>query len=214
MVQRYAVMESGAWTGTIIPRPASYNNTALAANASDDIFRSLGLWPVMVDDPGPSSEWEERAGIQHTVNTTDETVIETVEYALVEVDQRQVTMQQQAKQQYQSTLETGFTDGNGITWQATDDARNRILDLTQRIQEFRAGKMSSALPNGKSVAKLRDASGVIQSMTPDQIIAIAEQGSDFKDTAEDQLETLIGQIQAATSHNELNQIDLTTGWPS
>ena len=214
MAQRYAVMESGAWTGAIIPRPASYNNTALVANASDDIFRSLGLWPVVVDDPGPSNEWEERAGIQHTVNTTDKTVTETVQYALIEVNQRQVTMRQQAEAQYAQTLETGFIDADGIRWQANKAARDKILDLTQRIQEFRAGNVASALPQSKTSVKLTDATGAIQDVSETKILQLAELGSDFKDAAEDRLEQLIGQIQAATSNADLDDIDITNGWPT
>ena len=216
MAQRYAVIESGAWTGTIVPRPASYNNTALAANASDDIFRSLGLWPILVDDPGPSSEWEERAGIQHTVNTTDETVTETIEYALVEVDQRQVTMQQQAEGQYNTVLRNGFDDGTGTVWPATKDARDRILDLTQHIQEFRAGTMTNELPGsqGKTTVRLQDTSGNLVNADSNKIIELADKGSNFKEDVQDRLEQLIGQIMAASSHSDLDDINITTGWPT
>jgi len=122
--------------------------------------------------------------------------------------------QQEARKQYQAVLERGFTDANGVTWQATQDARDRVLDLTQRIQEYRAGKVSSALPNGKTSVKLTDASGARHDADANQIVSIAEQGSDFKDTAEDRLEELLGQIEAATSHSDLDAIDVTSGWPS
>ena len=42
---------------------------------------------------------------------------------------------------------------------------------------------------------------------------MSEQGSDFVDKAEDRLERLLASIAAATSHDEFDQIDLTTGWP-
>lgn len=119
----------------------------------------------------------------------------------------------EATEQFQATLERGFTDSNGITWQATQAARDIVLDLTQRIQEYRAGTMSSPLPKGKAKARLRDAAGQPQEATPDEILAIAELGSDLKEDAQDRLEELVGQIMAATSHADLNAIDVTTGWP-
>jgi len=129
------------------------------------------------------------------------------------VDQRKDELRAQAAEQYQDTLDTGFTDANGITWQATQAARDRVLNLTQRIQEYRAGKMSTALPKGKDKARLFDADGNPQYATPDEIIALAEQGGDFKEDAADRLEQLLGEIAAATSHDELDAIDTSAGWP-
>ena len=220
MANRYAVIDSADWTdkisGRIIDRPSSYGNTSLGSNASDDTFRSLGLWPVLVDDPGPSSQWHVESGRTHTVNSTDETVFETVEYTLVALENRQSTMQNQARQHYQSALETGFTDSNGITWPATKDARDRILDLTQHIQEFRAGTMTNELPGsqGKTTVRLQDTSGNLVNADSSKIIELADKGSNFKEDAQDRLEKLISQIRLAESHSDLDAIDVTIGWPS
>ena len=130
------------------------------------------------------------------------------------VSDRQTEMTRQAEQQYQEALRTGFTDADGIAWQATQAARDVVLDLTQRIQEFRAGTMSTELPKGKAKAKLKDAAGNPVEVTPTKVIALAEQGSDFKEDAQDHFEALVGQIMAATSHADLDAIDVTAGWPS
>ena len=130
------------------------------------------------------------------------------------IDERKNQLQAQAREQYNTILENGFTDSNGVTWQAIDAARDKILDLTQRIQEFREGNVASALPQNKTTIKLRDAAGAPQDVDATKILQLAEQGSDFKDAAEDRLEQLIGQIQAATSHGELDAINIDTGWPS
>ena len=122
--------------------------------------------------------------------------------------------QREAEIQYAQTLETGFTDANGTRWQAIDAARDKILDLTQRIQEFRAGNVASALPQGKTTIKLTDATAAPRDVTETKILQLAELGSDFKDAAEDRLEQLIGQIQAAASQADLDAIDATSGWPN
>ena len=129
------------------------------------------------------------------------------------LDQRKSSMYRDVRKRFQDTLAAGFDDGNGLRWAATDDARSRVLDLTQRIQEFRAGNVSSPLPNGKSTMKLRDASNQPHDVDPNIIISLAEQGSDFKDSAEDRLEDLLVTIAAAVSHDDLDAIDVTNGWP-
>jgi len=129
------------------------------------------------------------------------------------LDERKDEMRGQAREQFQGALASGFDDGSGTVWAATEDARARVLDLTQRIQEHRAGKAASALPNGKSTVKLRDAGNTPHDVGPDKIVALAEQGSDFKDKAEDRLEELLASIDAATSHADLDAIDVTAGWP-
>ena len=116
--------------------------------------------------------------------------------------------------QYAQTLETGFTDADGTRWQANKAARDKILDLTQRIQEHRAGNVASALPQSKTSVKLTDATGAIQDVSETKILQLAELGSDFKDAAEDRLEQLISQIRTAQSHSDLDNINVTTGWPT
>ena len=211
MAQRYAVIHSANWTdkvsGRIIDRPSSYGNTALGPNASDEIFRSLGLWPVVVDDPGPSSQWEERAGVTHTVNSTDEIVTETVQYALVALEQRQSAMQQQARQQYQASLERGFSYDGG-QWPATGPKRNRVTELVASIN---AGK---GLPQSKAALTFRDLSGTTHDLSATGIIELGAAGSDLVDAADDNLESLIGQIQAAMSHADLDAINVSAGWPN
>jgi len=120
----------------------------------------------------------------------------------------------EAKQAYYARLKQGFDDADGVTWAVTDNALTKILDYTQRIQEYRAGKVASPLPNGKSTVKLPDVTGTAHDMGPDDIVALAEQGSDFKDQVEDRLEELLASIEAATSHDDLDAIDVTSGWPT
>jgi len=209
---RVAEVQDGQIVGGPMQAPQTWRGTTFSTSARPDTYRRFGLWPVEVDDPG-AGPWEQESGRSHTVDTEREVVVETVQYALVPVDERKAAMQGQAREQFQAALASGFADSDEITWAATDDARARVLDLTQRIQEHRAGKAASALPNGKSAVKLRDASNTPHDVGPDKIVALAEQGSDFKDAAEDRLEQLVAEINAAASHDDLDQIDVTSGWP-
>ena len=130
------------------------------------------------------------------------------------IEKRRERKRREAEAQYAQTLEAGFTDADGLQWQANKAARDKILDLTQRIQEFRAGNVASALPQSKTSVKLTDATGAIQDVDEAKILQLAELGSDFMDKAEDRLEELIAQIQSAQSQDELDSVDVTSGWPT
>ena len=129
------------------------------------------------------------------------------------LDQRKSDLRALAGRQYTDTLNAGFVALDGTRWPMTEGAKGRVLELTQRIQEHRAGKTSTPLPNGKDKARLWDAEGNRHLLTPDEIINISEQGTDFKDEAEDRLEELLWAIETAASHDELGGVDVTTGWP-
>ena len=139
--------------------------------------------------------------------------VKTSDFRESTLDQKKDELRARAIQKHKRTLELGFDDGNGAVWPATGGPRDRILDLTQRIQEFRAGNMASALPNGKSTVKLRDVNNQPHDADPDKIVALAEQGSDFVDQVEDRLEELIASIEAATSHSDLDNVNVMAGWP-
>ena len=130
------------------------------------------------------------------------------------VQQRKAELREEAEDKHEAVLREGFADSDGVRWQATLAAQSIVLNLTQRIQEYRAGTMSTELPKGKAKARLRDAAGQIVEATPAKVIALAEQGDDFKEDADDRYEELVGQIMAAASHDDLNAVDVTTGWPS
>jgi hypothetical protein len=147
---------------------------------------------------------------QHVVGAP----VVTSDFRQKTVDQRKDGLRARALETYGQTLAQGFADSDGTRWAATAQGRDRVLELTQRIQEHRAGKMANALPNGKSTVKLRDVDGTPHELTPDDVVKLAELGSDFKDKAEDRLEELSAQINAATTHADLDAIDVTAGWPS
>jgi hypothetical protein len=122
------------------------------------------------------------------------------------LDQRRDELKARAVDTYHQTLTDGFTDANGVRWAATADAREKTMALTLRIE---AGK---GLPNGKTTVRLLDAENKPHDVDAAGVKVLAEKGSDFKDAAEDRLMQLYGQIDAATTHDELDAIDPTSGW--
>lgn len=126
---------------------------------------------------------------------------------------RKREMRLAARRHSDRVLSEGFKDSDGIRWPATDRARKRVLELTQRIQEHRDGQIDTPLPKGKDKARLWDADGGTRKVEPDKLVELAELGSDFKEDAEDRLEELLESIEAAESHDDLDAIDVESGWP-
>ena len=171
---------------------------------SDEDKPTYNLATEHPPQPKPQSEWQIK--LDRVVRMWNAPESKTVA-------ERQNQLSSQAESQYNTVLRNGFDDGTGTIWPATNDARSRILDLTQRIQEFRAGTMSTELPKGKTTIRLQNVAGAMHDADASKIIELADKGSDFKEDANDQLEKLIGQIQAATSHADLDAVDVASGWP-
>lgn len=214
MAERYAVTESGNWTGAIIPRPGSYANTSFSADADDDTFRSFGLWPVVVSDPGSPGEWYVPAGRATTTNSTTQTVTETISYELMPLDQRKKAMQSRAESQRAMVLATGFSFDGAMFSIIDQTRRQRLLELVAQVGAFRNGDANNALPNGRSSVQFFDNTGAAHDFNAAQVVQFGETGNELVQDADDRLGQLIGQIQAAASHNDLDAVDITTGWPN
>ena len=120
--------------------------------------------------------------------------------------ERQSTMREQAEAQYQASLERGFSFDGG-TFPATGVKRSRVAELVAGIN---AGK---GLPQGKTTLTFRDQSGTAHDLVDSGIVDLGAAGSDLVDAADDRLEQLFGEIEAATSHADLDNNDLTANWP-
>jgi len=137
----------------------------------------------------------------------------TAEGQTVRLAERKAAMQEQAQSEFDQVMLRGFADDDGVRWSTTGDARNKVLKLTQRIQEHRDGEVSSALPRAKATVRLIDATNTSRDADPAKIKALAEKGDDFIDETEDRLVQLLGEIGAAALHDDLDAVDVTAGWP-
>ena len=130
------------------------------------------------------------------------------------VDERKAQIRTDAEGQYAQTLATGF-DFDGATFSIADPARRqRLLEIVSQVNSFRNGDASTALPNGKSTVQFFDNSGVAHDFGPVQVVQFGETGNGFVQDADERIAQIMGQIEAATSHSDLENIKVTTGWPT
>jgi prophage tail gpP-like protein len=124
------------------------------------------------------------------------------------IAQRKRRMKREVSEQYNLKLTSGFTDVNGRVWTGNQEARDKLLELATGIAA------NDRLPKRQSSVPLRDVTGTAHNLTKAEIKALSEQAQDFKYDAETRRDQLYGQIDAATTHDELDAIDPTSGWPS
>jgi hypothetical protein len=127
---------------------------------------------------------------------------------LPSLEARKQNMREAVSNAYVNVLEMGFTGSDGVRWSASPDAREKTARLMQSIT---AGK---GLPNGKTSVVLRDALNQPHNLSESGIEALAGLGRDFMDNADDRQWELYDKIDSATSHSDLDAIDVRTGWPN
>ena len=129
-------------------------------------------------------------------------------------DARKPALKDQARDQYAQTLKTGFTF-DGATFSIADPARRqRLLEIVSQVNAFRNGDATNALPNGKSTVQFFDNSGTAHDFDATQVVQFGETGNGFVQDADERIAQIMGQIDAATSHAELDVIDIEAGWPA
>lgn len=201
----YATLDINNNPTVFVENPRTWGNSSFGLNATADDYRAVGLWPVEISDPGPSSEWEVKTGQSHTVDTENKIITRTIEYGLMNLSNRKSIMTKQVEEEYQKSLQRGFTYDGG-TFPATGPKRTRVVEL---VVQQNAGK---GMPKGKTTKQFRDLSNTTHDFTASQIADLAEAGSDLVESADDNYESLIEQITMAASHTDLDAIDVTSGW--
>lgn len=123
------------------------------------------------------------------------------------VDERRVALREQANEQYMACLERGFAYDGG-QWRAEGPKRRRVVEIVAQIN---AGM---GLPQGKSSLRFWDMSGTAHDFSETQMVELGNAGNDLVDAADDNLADLQGQISAATSLDDLDAINVESGWPN
>lgn len=102
--------------------------------------------------------------------------------------------------EYQRVLERGVTY-NGTNWTATDKARDTLMELLEVARDL-----------GQAVTIL-DANGAVYQYGEADLNSLRIEGAKYRQAARENRLTLHAQIDAATTHDELDAIDPTSGWP-
>lgn len=123
------------------------------------------------------------------------------------VADRKAAMLVRADERYQSALATGFSYDGGTFSLGSPARRQRVLEIVGQVNAGRG------LPNGKTSKVFYDESGTAHDLNATQVLDMGEAANSLIEAAEDRLQELRASVEAATSHSDLDAIDVTAGWP-
>ena len=187
-------------------RPRWFNPDG--STVDDSVLVASGIYPV-VDEPPSFDEGKQKRArkdvgewvvnsdhVDTTYTVTDKTVAE-----------RKQHLSSSARQQFQASIQRGFSYDGG-TWAPMGVRRQRALEIVAGINAGRG------LPQAKTSLTFTDVDGGVHEFDETQIKKLAAKANDLLDAADDRLRELYAQIDAATTQDDLDNIDVTEGWPN
>lgn len=124
------------------------------------------------------------------------------------LDVRKTEMLAQASGKYQQVLADGVSYDGGQFRLDDLERRQRVAEIVNRINAGRG------LPNGKTTMRFRNMTDSIHDLNETDILDLGEAADNLIDAAEDRLGEIKTDIKVATSHSDLDAIDVNSGWPS
>jgi len=224
MADRYAVMDGNSFTGVVIPRPRSYAGTSFGANAGEDTYRNVGLWPVQVDDPGAPSEWHVHSETTTEVDIANQVLIEHISYEKMPLEDVREGRIAEIEAKHEAilnggfdydfggktaTLEDGTTETAGVrTLQTRPQDRERWATTNQVAAQFiGAGQPNEPLrpfrtqDNARVPMTAQEANDCLNAMQV-KFGAALETMWDHKDA-----------VRQLTDVDSVIAYDITTDWP-
>lgn len=204
-MSKFAVIKNGSWTGEIVQYPQDHTTTVLGPSA--DAKRDAGYWPVFRRDPGPERHptaevpTQRPTGYTYVVDQQSRSVREHIDYKDRPVDEYKRLLRRWVKRKREEIVQQDVTV-NGNTYSASERLVQRIIGAVQRGQDVQGWSAKIPTTDGKyPEVNAADAQAIRDAIADNLEQALAHEAD------------LMSQIDAATTLDDLNAIDVTTGWP-
>jgi len=109
--------------------------------------------------------------------------------------------------QLRTVLAQGVTF-NGAKFPVQGPGRQRVAEIVLGVV------VEGRLPKGKPSVALTDLTGAKHQMSVTEVKQLARAASDFIEDTDDRYEELAAEIVGAATEEDLDTIDITTGWPT
>lgn len=221
-MSEFAVIKNGSWTGETVREPQKHTDVALATSAG---MKDAGFWPIYRRNPGP---------VVHTPKETNEDGEVTNDPVLVpreresgatyDVDSERRVVYKHV--QYEGRPLSNYKDDlkakvaeirrekalapveyNGDLYNADSKSQQRIQGAIERAKIYNANNEDT----WSQAWKLADNTFTeVTQADLENIFALMSEQMEAAYTRESELN---GQIDAASTHSDLDAIDITAGWP-
>jgi hypothetical protein len=221
-MSEFAVIEDGSWTGETVRDPQKHTDVALATSAR---MKDAGFWPIYERDPGPKVHTEEEtnedgevtndpvkvprereSGAAYDVDSERRVVYKHVQYEDRPLQDYKEDLREEAKLRRQSAGRAPI-EYDGGPFEVDRDSQLMISSTIETAKRYNANH------SDEWTAQWKLANGDFQQVTQSDLESVYALLEDQVESAFAREAEINAQIDAASTHSDLDAIDITAGWP-
>jgi hypothetical protein len=202
---KYAIVKNGTWTGEIVEDPRRHSTEVIPNLAKIRDYVRHGYYPIRTEK-GDTTESEKRVGWKYVL------------------DEARGVMRKVAQYETKSVEEYAADFAAKVKEKRTEHARKPVsydgnkFGAGPESQQKLTGKLTYAQAAGKDTDSTwsvgwKTADNSFVQLSYDDLAAVVEAVNAQVQAAYNNEAQLLSEIEAATTIDDLDAIDLTTGWP-
>lgn len=202
---RYAIIEGGTWTGETVDDPRGHSTEVIPNPAKIRDYVRHGYYPIRIEEGDPA-DTEKQVGWEYVL------------------DEARGVMRKVAQHEMKSVEEYAGDLKEEAAARRTEHARKPVaygdheFDADAEAQQKLTGKLTYAQAAGKDSDSTwsvgwKTANNSFVQLSYDDLAAVVQAVNEQVQAAYNNEAQLLSKIEQATTVDELDAIDLTTGWP-
>ncbi|MCS3610969.1 DUF4376 domain-containing protein [Salinibacter ruber] len=202
---RYAIVESGTWTGEIVDDPRQHSTEVIPKPAKIRDYVRHGYYPIRTEEGDPSAS-EKQVGWEYVLDKARGVMRKVAQYETKTVEEYAGDLKEEAAARRTQHARKPVAYGN------------HEFDADAEAQQKLVGKLTYAQAAGKDTdstwsVRWKTAGNDFVQLSYDDLAAVVQAVNQQVQAAYNREAQLLSEIEAATTIDELEAIDLTSGWP-
>lgn len=202
---KYAIVESGTWTGKIVDDPRQHSTRVIPNPAKIRDFTRHGYYPIRVEREDPT-DTQKQVGWEYVLDEARGVMRKVAQYETKSVQEYAADLAAKVKEKRTKHARKPVTY-DGHKYDADVEAQQKLV-----------GKLTYAQAAGKDTDSTwsvgwKTANDNFVQLSYDDLAVVVQAVNQQVQSAYNREAQLLADIESATTINELDAIDLTTGWP-
>jgi len=201
----YAIVENGTWTGEIVEDPRQHSTEVIPNPAKIRDFTRHGYYPIRTEE-SDQNETEKQVGWEYVLDEARGVMRKVAQYETKSVEEYAADLKEEtAARRTKHARKPVSYDGSEF-------------DADPTAQQKLTGKLTYAQAAGKDSdlawsVGWKTANNSYVQLSYDDLAAVVQAVNEQVQTAYNNEAQLLAQIEQAETIDELDAIDLTSGWP-
>jgi len=202
---KYAVLEGGTWTGEIVDDPRQHSTEVIPKPAKIRDFTRHGYYPIRTEEGDPSDS-EKQVGWEYVLDEARGVMLKVARYETKSVEEYAADLTAKVKEKRTQHARKPVAYGD------------HEFDADAQAQQKLTGKLTYAQAAGKDTDSSwsvgwKTANDNFVQLSYTDLENIVQAVNEQVQAAYNNEAQLLSKIEQATTIDELNSIDLTSGWP-